>query len=725
MEVIKQTNRTMLFDEINPEKLGLLTLVGDVNNVESLNDAKIKEINEHLLVRDFDEFLDKFEPVVYSYFSAGDQKVLYTLKKPEQIPEEYVTEIPLNRQNDFLNMLFTLIETKRSQGIINVDFKFENILDMISPKKIMDDIKQVRKEINYLYEKHEELEEGDPNKYEIADKLNYKFEEASKNYNNVMAMLPLAMEDIKTRLLLTQSSKDEDAAPLQIGVLSMGAEGELKVLEAPKTEKQDILALTDNNMTGLIETFEEDYDAVCTDEPSDYVRSLVVRTFCPLTAVVDDQINVPAEVEKYNSYLEFYKEAKDEFVKTVKPLVEKMLGVKMFFDQYKAKQKGMAPSLLITNVKLDMLVKSSNLPKLETYLNTVNTKNDYTNTVWLGIVPDIELEVSGRVKVRRERFKGTKKENREEGNTMESLATLLDTIHKYKVQTFFNFQNADTTTFNYVATAGVDDFITKCEFLQRKDYSEYVSCCLPNFTIVPKEKSGVIIDNRMQVNENGGVVLSKEREDILKLWIEGVYVGAAYVAAGIVAAYQCPEYLKTCFKKVTPKYPGVRFDIEADDNSLKVLTTMAQEITGYTNDIKATINNRGFGFVFASENSQLDGKDIKCVTVYKARTMAMVDDVYDSVYKTLVSTYIERMLRFYSNDFKQDNVLKFFSNNPQSQKSMWLKDKDYVNAIVEEGDDIGCMIDEETNLCNINLGFNGNIKNLEVEITKSTSATRV
>lgn len=478
-------------------------------------------------------------------------------------------------------------------------------------------------------------------------------------------------------------------------------------------------------MAGLIETFEEDYDAISTDEPSDYVRSLVVRTFCPLTAVVDDQIDVPAEVEKYNSYLEFYKEAKDEFVKTVKPLVEKMLGVKMFFDQYTTKQRGMRPSLLITNTKLDMTVKSSNLPKLETYLNTVNTKNDYENTVWLGIVPDIELEVSGRVKVRRERFKGSKKEERDDGNTMESLAMLLNTIKKYRVQTFFSFQNADTTTFNYVATAGVDDFIDKCEYLQRKDYSEYVSCCLPNFTIVPKEKSGVIIDNRMQVNDNGGVILSKEREDILKLWIEGVYVGAAYVAAGIVAAYQCPEYLKTCFRLVSAKYPGVRFDIEAEDNALKVLTTMAQEITGYTNDIKAAINNKGFGFVFASENSQLDGRDIKRVTVYKARTMAMVDDIYDSVYKTLVSTYIERMLRFYSNDFKQDSVVKFFSNNPQSQKSLWLNDKNYVNAIIQEGDDIGCNIDEETNVCNINLGFNGNIKNLEVEITKSTSATRV
>lgn len=35
MEVITQTNRTMLFEEINPEKLNLLTLVGDAKDVES------------------------------------------------------------------------------------------------------------------------------------------------------------------------------------------------------------------------------------------------------------------------------------------------------------------------------------------------------------------------------------------------------------------------------------------------------------------------------------------------------------------------------------------------------------------------------------------------------------------------------------------------------------------------------------------------------------------
>src|SRR5689334_17193946 len=132
MEVITQTNRTMLFEEVNPEKPNLLTLIGDTRGIDSLDDAKIKEINETLLVKSFDEFLEKFSPVVYSFFSAGNQKVMYSLKKPEHIAPEYITEIPINRQNDFLNMLFTLIDTKRAQGQINVDFKFENILDMIS-----------------------------------------------------------------------------------------------------------------------------------------------------------------------------------------------------------------------------------------------------------------------------------------------------------------------------------------------------------------------------------------------------------------------------------------------------------------------------------------------------------------------------------------------------------------------------------------------------------------
>ncbi|MFF2795131.1 transcriptional regulator [Lysinibacillus xylanilyticus] len=721
MEIISQTNRTMLFEEINPEKMDLITLVGDVKGIDSLSDEKIKEINEYLLVKSFDEFLDKFSPTVYSFYNAANQKVMYTLKKPEGIQDDCISEIAIDQNNDFLKMLFTLIDTKRSQGIANVDFKFENLLDMISPKKVMDDIRQVRKEIHYLYGEYDKLDEGDPKKLDTGDKLNLMFEVASRNYNNVMAMLPLAIEDIKTRLLLGANQDEDESEKLQIGTLSIGDNGELKIIEAPQNNSSELMVIEENSNYGLSTVFEEDYEAI-TETPSSYVKDLVVRTFSPLPAV-RAEFDVETEVQNYNTYLEFYKDAKDEFVKTVKPLVEKLLGVKMYFDQYATKNKGMQPSLLVTNTKLDMLVKSNNLPRLRTYLNTVNSKNDFTDTVWYGIVPALELEASGKMKVSRARFKGNDKVAKQDGNTMESLSILLDTVKDYKIQIFFNFMAEEETTFNGIATAGIDRLIDKCSVLVRKDYSEFAIPCLPNFTIIPKDKSGVIIDTRMQTTENGAR-LSKEKEDILKLWIDGVYVGASYVAAGIVSAYQCPEYLKDSFRNVQRNYPGVRFDIEAGDNSLRAVTTMAKEISGFTNNIKDAINSRSFGFVFSSENVQLQDKDIKRITVYKARSLAMEEDGFDSIYKTQVSTYIERILRFQSGDFKHENIVRFFSNNPSSQKSKWVNDKGYVNSIIHDGDDIGYIIDEKTSTCQIDLVFNGNVKNLEVMITKASSAVK-
>ena len=308
---------------------------------------------------------------------------------------------------------------------------------------------------------------------------------------------------------------------------------------------------------------------------------------------------------------------------------------------------------------------------------------------------------------------------------MESLTALLQTIEKYKLQIFFNFQANEETTFNNMAVFGVEKYIDKCQMLTRQPYSEFAVPCLPNFTVIPKDKSGVVIDVKMEKTESGGVKLSSAREDILKLWIQGVYVDASYVAAGIVAAYQCPEYLKESFRNVSAKYPGVRFDIEAGDNALRMVTTMAKEITGFTNNIKDEINRKSFGFVFSSENAQFEVKDIKRITVYKARSLAQTDDGFESVYKTLVSTYIERMLRFQTNDFKQDKIVDFFSNNPNSQKRKWQNDSGFVNSIIKDGDDLNYTIDELSNLCLIDLTFNGNVKNLEVTITKNAGTAGV
>lgn len=154
---------------------------------------------------------------------------------------------------------------------------------------------------------------------------------------------------------------------------------------------------------------------------------------------MESSIDRELEVRNYNSYLEFYKKSKDDFIKVVKPLMEKILGVKTFFDQYQVKERGMQPKLLITNLPLEMMVKASNLPRLITYLNTTNDKNEFDNTIWFGIVPDVELNQTEGGRLQRVRFAGNKREERSGNNTMENVATLMNALQPYRITTFFSF----------------------------------------------------------------------------------------------------------------------------------------------------------------------------------------------------------------------------------------------------------------------------------------------
>lgn len=727
MEIISQTNRTMLLDMINPEKMDLLTLIGDVRGVDSLDDDKMREINQYLECSSYEEMERKFEPTVWSFYDAGAQSVRYTLERPENIPENMLTPIYLNDYDSFFKTILTVMDSRKAQGVLNVEFHFEQLLEMISPKKVMEDIRQVRKEIQYNYKKYSELEDGDPAKLDIGDKLNLLFEGASKNYNNIMAMLPLAIEDSKTRLLLGAGEQSDGGKGIVAGVLTMSDNGELKVLEAPKEESTSLVTM-DNTVTAeLIEVLKEDYRSVSEGTPNDYVQNLVVRTFCPLTTGSQTEMDVKTEVANYNSYLEFYRTSKDNFIKVVKPLVEKLLGIRMFFDQYKTKTKGMAPRLLVANVSPEMLAKSSNLPRLITYLNTTNSKNNFHDTIWYAIYPNLSWNQNVTNKIHRERFKGNVKKAGNGINSMEALASLLDVFKDYRVETFFSFENREETTFNSIAAEGIEKAMERCQPLMGKPYSEFAIPVLPNFTVLPKNKSGVILDSKMRVTGTDGVELSKEKEDIVRLWIEGVYINGAYVAAGFRAACQCPEYLKNHFStsrvKIDPELPGVRFDIEAGNHSLMAYTTMPKEITGFTNSIKTQINQKNFGWIFASENASRDGLAITNITVYKARNLLYDPECssYESVYKTQVTTYIERILRYVTGDFKEDNINEFFSPNPISQKSKWLVKKDCINAVINEGDNLEYIIDKATGICELTLSFNGSPRNLEVQINRLSS----
>ncbi len=723
MEIINQTNRTLLLDMINPDKMDLLTLVGDVKGLDSLSDDQMREINQHLECHSYEEMERKFEPTVWSFFDANSQSVRYTLERPETIPASMLTAINLNDYDSFFKTILTVMESRKAQGLLNVEFHFEQLLEMISPKKVMEDIKLVRKEIQYNYQKYSNLEDGDPAKLDLGDKLNLLFEDASKNYNNIMAMLPLAIEDIKTRLLLGNGGQEKGGKGVVAGVLTMGDNGELKILEAPKEESTSLAVVDDEVTAGLVEVLADDYQSV-NESPNDYVQNLVVRTFCPLTAITPTEIDVETEVANYNSYLEFYRTSKDNFIKVVKPLVEKLLGIRMFFDQYKTKTKGMPPTLLVANISPEIMAKSPNIPRLITYLNTTNSKNNFNDTIWYAIYPNLSWSQNVTNKIHRERFQGNVKKAGTDVYSMEALSTLLNVFKDYRVETFFSFENREETTFNAVAAEGIEKMIERCAPLIGKPYSEFAIPVLPNFTVLPKNKSGVVLDSRMHITDENGVELSEEKEDIIRLWIEGVYISGAYVAAGFRAACQCPEYLKNHFNMTKTRtdleLPGVRFDVEAGNHSLMAYTTMPKEITGFTNTIKTQINQKNFGWVFASENASRDGAAITNITVYKARNLLYDTEssTYEPVYKTQVTTYIERILRYVTGDFKEDNIRDFFSNNPKSQKSKWLAKQDCINAIITEGDNLDYSINDVNGICELTLSFNGSPRNLEVQINR-------
>ena len=119
--------------------------------------------------------------------------------------------------------------------------------------------------------------------------------------------------------------------------------------------------------------------------------------------------------------------------------MEKNIGSEDLFDQYQVKERGMQPKLLITNLPLEMMVKASNLPRLITYLNTTNDKNEFDNTIWFGIVPDVELNQTEGGRLQRVRFAGNKREEKSGNNTMENVATLMNALQPYRITTFFSF----------------------------------------------------------------------------------------------------------------------------------------------------------------------------------------------------------------------------------------------------------------------------------------------
>ena len=69
---------------------------------------------------------------------------------------------------------------------------------------------------------------------------------------------------------------------------------------------------------------------------------------------------------------------------------------------------------------------------LHAYLNTVNSKNNFKDTIWYAIFPNLSISLQAGAKLRRERFAGNVHKVNEDVNSLETLSTLLDVLKDYR-----------------------------------------------------------------------------------------------------------------------------------------------------------------------------------------------------------------------------------------------------------------------------------------------------
>lgn len=760
MGIIEQTNRTILFDVINSEVFDMFNIMSDVDeNSKSLSDEKVAEINNALLVNNFDEFLRKFKPTIYSYFDQ-ERGMVYELTKPAGIPEPLVKKIVIDRNNTFLKMFISIMDSKKASGATNASFNYEKVTEMLAPHKTLKEIKKLKKDITYLENKNAEFESDSPAKQDAVLKLKAKLERTKKYYNETSSQLTLMLGMIKDNLDTAVSAAqkgvtefnpalpvfNENAEIVVLGVqdnpaslledkgkgnesteLANAAKGEVAVTAASekKTISYKDLSVAvieeqyNESMQALYESVGQEYDTESSS--ASLSKELIVAAF---TDKVPDKLvamDIDTKVELYNKYSAINTLWQKSFIRTAKLLIERILSVKAFFDQYQPKSPFMRPSLLVVNAPMSDILEEKNLENLKKYLETVNNKSDYSNTIWFGIVPNIEYSDEREIDIDEDTM-------RQFGYTgdiytgvsimptpVSDLQVLLDAIKDYRIQVFFSFETGEDTTFLKLSTHGMDQYMENTQELENADYSRYAIPSLPNFTVIPSNKSRVVLGSKAIRDKDGKLQFSTDRDDFMKFWIYGVYIGAAYVAAGIAAAYQCPNFLSAKFGgKVKKEYPGVRFDIEAGDNALYVTTTMPKEIAGYTTETKNIINEHKYGFVFSSDKNQLNGNSINLVTVYKSRCMnESKNGGFESIFRETTRTYLYRMIGALTSDYKKDRIDKIFESGGKVKE--WQLSPNYVNSILREGDGIEKGDCNDTTY-NIEINFAGVSENMELQI---------
>ncbi|MCL1878992.1 MAG: hypothetical protein FWF80_09040 [Defluviitaleaceae bacterium] len=804
MDFMRQTSKTMLFEQINKSSdvpcLSVLLTAAD-ENAGGAADKMTDEIIKKLTVESFEDFISKFRPTIYaSYSTVADYEkitneetgevttgellgefpdVQYYISKDKVLDKPFVDPIELNLTHPVVRMLVKTIKEKGITGTPDIDCDFKSLLAELAPKREFEIARGIQKSLDFLFKKYKDIEDDSPEKREYAVLVNKEFEKIAPFRDKPEKLIPIAAARLEEKLsVLADDAKSQNKGANNANVIRTITDGRIAftakgpsvtlppaVSDTLNIEQKDegdaagtALSVTDGEKSDaaesvpqtLSELFNYDFDRTASkdkkgmsDEEYEDNRKNTLQilrdVFLPAEANgTSAKEDVVETVDRYNSYMDLYKRSQKKLVKVAKPLLETLIGVYLFFQQseglrYSPKEAKLKPKLFFTNNTYNDLFGDENVEKkLNVLLKTINSTRP-NDAVWFAIVPGLMFESKD---AGAEGYSGpleTEAESESSFNdplTVAQMKRCVQFLGRQRIQMFFSFETSNSTTFNDLQEKGIGPFSEKLELL---DGERYAIPCIPNFSLIPGIFGKTNFGKTFASEDVNGEAMVVEQGEGKTEWISGIDVSSCYVAAGLAAAWQMPKFLtfKLSEAKVknltaTESLPGVRLNIESDDLSLILTTSLGRGVYGLPDDMVDEIKKESAGFVFSSNSRFLNGTPVNKLTVQIARCMLKGATGYEPFYYALTERFVLKFISEVTGN-EAAKLAKFFTGGPEHNVvGKWRKlsvdtaGRSYANAVLRT-DDLLKLEPGDEGLMTVQLNFGGVVTYCDIEITSGSN----
>lgn len=668
---MEQTNKTILFEEINPNIPDLFMLIGDEDQ-ESLSDEEIQRIHENLEVDSFEDFTEKFSPSVNMLLDTNNLTVKFSsehLGAQERV-------VKLNTKNSLFSMLSFIMEARQEKKYVLTDFN-DVMTGFIQQKDIRSFIEERNQIICCLYE----------NDWILTETLERNIMDTITKFDDGILLLIIFLQE-NNSILISQEN---------LGSGNKGIFDDKDILQIKVIKKSAIFNCTSFTYKHINLDKYRQLIYECVDK-------LISKSCLKNAQLIKDCFLLPAllcnneynEIEKkYINYCNLYTDIIKKFWISSKYIIETMLGIKSFFRQY-GDTCGMSPKLVIANFRISKLINEKYKKKLDTYLKSVNTKRFYNNTIWYAIVPNVSIKADNGVHPVRERFKSNNGNSAFCCNMAEESIMLIDILSQYRIQSFLSFSISNESTFAMFAKRGIDVVNNSLSHFEKIRDKDFFIPCFPNFLVVYKKQACLNIGKKFTFNALHECMECTGENNIQ---LDEIGIEASYIAAGLVAACQCPNYLKKYFgEKVNAEIPGVAYRFTINNHNLITISDMLCELTEFPKDILDDAVKHSRGIMFGQQKNKI------IMLTDRVFSYSLSNRLLVSMVQTV--SYIERKIQYETQDFKRNLIIQFFQRKPGSIISKWYDmDRSAVNSIIKENEELEYRIDDTNSYYIVELRF--------------------